>query len=178
MSLLLAAIGAVLPVMPTTVFLLIAAWCFGRASPALRERLRSHPRFGRALRDWEEHGTISLRAKRAAVLTMALSWVLVTVVLQDLLVSAVVGACLVSVCLFILTRPSRPGEPMKQGGEEWPPGDPHDHRAHRPAVRAEPEMPRATTTCGAPAPPGHPGDAAGRNAPDPRPAGKMIGNNP
>ncbi|MCB4825383.1 YbaN family protein [Roseicella aerolata] len=108
LSLTLAAIGAVLPLMPTTVFLLTAAWCFGRASPALRERLLSDPRFGRTLRDWEQHGAIGPRAKRAAVLAMVASWVLVTLILYDPLISAVVGVCMASVCIFILTRPSHP----------------------------------------------------------------------
>jgi uncharacterized protein len=107
-SLALAAIGAVLPLMPTTVFLLIAAWCFGRASPALRQRLLSDPRFGEALRDWEQHGTISLRAKRAAVLAMALSWMLVVLAFRDPLASAVAGGCMALVGIFIITRPSRP----------------------------------------------------------------------
>jgi len=111
-SLALAAIGAVLPLMPTTVFLLIAAWCFGRASPALRERLRSHPRFGQSLRDWEEHGIIGRRAKRAATLAMAASWLLVAVAFRNLMVSTVAGACMAAVCAFILTRPShRPDGP-------------------------------------------------------------------
>jgi uncharacterized membrane protein YbaN (DUF454 family) len=108
LSLALAGIGAVLPLMPTTVFLLIAAWCFGRASPALRERLLSNPRFGRTLRDWEEHGAIGPRAKRAAVLAMVLSWALVTLVSRNALVSAVAGACMAAVGVFLLTRPSHP----------------------------------------------------------------------
>lgn len=126
-SLALAALGAVLPLMPTTVFLLVAAWCFGRASPALRKRLLADPRFGRTLQDWEEHRTISLRAKRAAVLAMALSWALVALVSRDVLVSAVAGTCMAVVGLFILTRPSRPrrcrsgmasSAPMQRGGGE------------------------------------------------------------
>lgn len=108
LSLLLAAIGAVLPLMPTTVFLLSAAWCFGRASPALRDRLLSHPRFGPGLRNWEEHGAISRRAKRAALLAMAASWLLLTLVYQNLLVSALAGVSLALVGLFLATRPSGP----------------------------------------------------------------------
>lgn len=45
----LAAIGAVLPLMPTIVFLLMAAWCFGRSSPALQGKLLANPRFGPVL---------------------------------------------------------------------------------------------------------------------------------
>jgi uncharacterized membrane protein YbaN (DUF454 family) len=103
----LAVVGAVLPLMPTTVFLLIAAWAFGRANPQLREKLRNSPRFGPLLRDWEEHRAIRPRAKRAAVLGMAASWVVVAVVFRDLLASAIAGAILVAVAAYILTRPTR-----------------------------------------------------------------------
>lgn len=109
LSLALAAIGAILPLMPTTVFLLLAAWCFGRASPALRARLLANPRFGPTLQDWQDHGCISRRAKKAAVLGMALSWLLVAVAFRNLLASTIAAACLVMVGLFIVTRPSRPG---------------------------------------------------------------------
>ncbi|MDB5373531.1 MAG: hypothetical protein JWP04_2173 [Belnapia sp.] len=108
LCLLLAAIGAVLPLMPTTVFLLIAVWCFGRASPALRNRLLNHPRFGPGLRDWDRHGAISLRAKRAALLAMGLSWLLILVVFRDPLIAAIAGGSLALVGLFLVTRPSRP----------------------------------------------------------------------
>ena len=104
----LAAIGAVLPVMPTTVFLIAAAWAFGRASPALRDRLRNHPRFGAALRHWEDHGVVGPRAKRAAVIGMGLGWLMVALVFRDLLASAIAGACMLAVAAFLLTRPSQP----------------------------------------------------------------------
>ena len=107
LSLGLAVIGAILPLMPTTVFLLIAAWCFGRSSPALRAKLLANPRFGLALRDWQEHGSISRRAKRAALLSMALGWLLMTAVFRNLLASALAAGCLLPVGVFILTRPSQ-----------------------------------------------------------------------
>ncbi|RAI59693.1 DUF454 domain-containing protein [Roseicella frigidaeris] len=112
----LAAIGVVVPGMPTTVFLIGAAAAFGRASPALRAKLRAHPRFGATLRHWEDHGSIAPGAKRAALIGMGLGWLMLTLLLRRPLVSALVGACMVAVAAYILTRPSGPqpaghGEP-------------------------------------------------------------------
>ncbi|TDH59202.1 DUF454 domain-containing protein [Dankookia rubra] len=106
LCLVLAAIGAVLPVMPTTVFLIVAAWAFGRASPRLRARLRAHPRFGATLRHWEDHGSIGPRAKRAALGGMALGWLMVAAIFRDLLASVIAGGCMAAVAVYILTRPS------------------------------------------------------------------------
>lgn len=107
----LAAIGAVLPVMPTTIFLIAAAWAFGRASPQLRARLRAHPRFGATLRHWEDHGSISPRAKCAALAGMALSWLVVALSFRNLLASGIAGACMLGVAVYILSRPSHPRAP-------------------------------------------------------------------
>jgi len=67
----LGAIGALLPVMPTTIFLILALACFARASPRLEQRLLAHPRYGPALRLWREQGAISRRGKLFAGAGMA-----------------------------------------------------------------------------------------------------------
>ena len=63
----LGVLGAFLPVLPTTVFLIAAAACYARGNPALERRLLAHPTFGPALRDWREHRAMSLRAKLLAI---------------------------------------------------------------------------------------------------------------
>ena len=108
MSLGLAGIDVILPLMPTTVFLLIAAWCFGRSSTELRAKLLANRRFGPALRDWQEHGSISRRPERAALLGMGLVWLVMAVVFRNLLASAITAGCLLPVGLFIAKRPSQP----------------------------------------------------------------------
>ena len=72
-SLGLAGIGAVLPVMPTTVFVILAAFCFARSSPALEARLLNHPTFGPHILLWRERGAISRKGKRAAAAAFAVS---------------------------------------------------------------------------------------------------------
>ncbi|MFN5996498.1 MAG: YbaN family protein [Paracoccaceae bacterium] len=64
-------LGVVLPVLPTTPFLLLAAGCFARSSPRLHGWLLGHPVLGPPIRNWEENGAISRPAKRLAVGSMA-----------------------------------------------------------------------------------------------------------
>lgn len=51
---LLAFIGALLPVMPTVPFVLLAAACFAKSSPKMHAWLLHHPKFGQIVYDWEE----------------------------------------------------------------------------------------------------------------------------
>lgn len=102
----LAAIGVLLPVMPTTVFLLIALWAFARGSPELADRLRQHPTYGRLIRDWEERGAIPTRAKITAVAMMALSWGIVAYTTRNVWIAAGVGALLVCVGAYVVSRPA------------------------------------------------------------------------
>jgi uncharacterized membrane protein YbaN (DUF454 family) len=69
----LAAIGAILPVMPTTVFVILAAYCFARSSPKLEAKLLDHKVFGPHIRSWRERGAISRKGKVAATLAFAAS---------------------------------------------------------------------------------------------------------
>lgn len=63
-------VGAVLPVMPTTIFIILAAWFFARSSPGLEARLMADPRFGPLIVKWRERGAIPPRAKLYACLGM------------------------------------------------------------------------------------------------------------
>src|SRR5688572_30091456 len=65
------AAGVVLPLVPATPFLLLAAYGFARSSPRLHDWLLAHPRFGPVITDWQRHGAISGRVKVTAVLMIA-----------------------------------------------------------------------------------------------------------
>lgn len=67
----LAALGAVLPIMPTVPFLIVAVFCFARSNPALERRILDHPFWGPQVRDWQERRAISRTAKLMAIGAMA-----------------------------------------------------------------------------------------------------------
>ena len=73
LSLLLGAIGAVLPLLPTVPFVLLAAYFFARGHPPLEAWLLRHPRFGPHIVAWRSRGAVSRRGKRAALAAFGVS---------------------------------------------------------------------------------------------------------
>lgn len=100
----LAVIGAILPLMPTTVFVILAAYCFARSSPKLEARLLGHPRFGPHIVRWRDKGAISRTGKRAAAAAFAVS-IIVSLVFVRLPWSLLPVAVAVIIGGWIWTRP-------------------------------------------------------------------------
>ena len=65
-------LGALLPVLPTTPWLLIASYFFARSSPRLEAWLRRTPYFGHLIRDWEEHRGVRPKVKATAIAIVVL----------------------------------------------------------------------------------------------------------
>jgi uncharacterized protein len=101
-------IGAVLPVLPTTPFLLLAAGAFAKSSPRLHGWLLSHPVFGPPIRNWEVNGAISRRAKRLAVVSMAAVFSVSLLIGVSWPVLLAQGVLIAVGCAFVLSRPDGP----------------------------------------------------------------------
>lgn len=65
-------IGIFLPLLPTTPFVLLAAFCFSRGSTTLHRWLLEQKTFGPMIRDWNQHGIIRLRVKWTSALLIVL----------------------------------------------------------------------------------------------------------
>ena len=106
MFLLLGFIGLLLPIVPTTPFILVSVWFFARSSKKLENWLVNHKIFGKSIRDWKEKGAISRKAKLSAIPLIIFSFS-ATIYLNQLfylnLFLAILG---LSILTFIITRPS------------------------------------------------------------------------
>ena len=65
-------LGVVLPGLPTTPFVLLAAACFAKASPRLHRRIVGNPLLGPMVRDWEAHRSLPVKVKLVAIGSMTL----------------------------------------------------------------------------------------------------------
>ncbi len=67
-------VGAALPILPTTPFLILALACFAKSSPRFHRKLLNNRWFGADLQQWEQSRTISRRSKVKAMLLIVLTF--------------------------------------------------------------------------------------------------------
>ncbi|MES2582553.1 MAG: YbaN family protein [Pseudomonadota bacterium] len=105
LSLALGFLGLFLPVLPTTPFILLAAWAAARSSPRLLAWLEQHRLFGKMLRDWRQGGVVSRKAKWGATTAMSVSAVFLLFTVPKLWAAGVAIACMGSVLVWLWRRP-------------------------------------------------------------------------
>lgn len=101
----LAALGVVLPLLPTTPFLLLAAWCFARSSPRFHDWLLYRSWFGSYLRHWQDHRALPPGAKWKAVTLILLTFALSLWLVKLLWVRILLLAILIVLLTFMLRLP-------------------------------------------------------------------------
>ncbi|TXH89586.1 MAG: DUF454 domain-containing protein [Rhodoferax sp.] len=105
LSLGLGVLGVFLPVLPTTPFILLAAWAATRGSPRLLTWLENHPAFGQMLRDWRRGGVVSRKAKWSATIVMASSALIILVLVRKPWVQFVAIGTMACVLAWLWRRP-------------------------------------------------------------------------
>ena len=103
--LLLGFIGALLPGLPTTVFLILAAWAASKGWPEMDEWLLQHPKYGKTLRQWREHGTVPRKAKWWASIMMLISGVIMLFTNAPLAVKIFTDVTMLIVAIWLWRRP-------------------------------------------------------------------------
>lgn len=100
-------IGAFLPILPTTPFLILSAFLFSKSSPRFHKWIIELPVAGDAVRDWQQNRVIKPRAKILCTLMIVVSLVVILMNQNIMLpVKIVVPLILVSVWSFVITRKS------------------------------------------------------------------------
>lgn len=104
----LGVIGIVLPIMPTTIFLILAAACFSHSSPRFEKWLLDHRWFGPPIQAWRASGAIPTRAKWLAIVSMAGGYLIMMLTVHPPLWAALlVAAALLACAIYVATRPTK-----------------------------------------------------------------------
>ncbi len=79
----LGAIGAMLPILPTTPFLIVALALFAKSSPRFHQMLLNNARFGPILKQWEDKKTLSRKTKYKATFLIIITFSISLAILND-----------------------------------------------------------------------------------------------
>ena len=96
-------IGAFLPLLPTTCFILLAAWCFSKSSPKFYAALKQNRLVGDVIAHWEQHHAIPIRAQRIAIGSMLISGALCLLMFDKALIQ-LFALILISVGIWYVSQ--------------------------------------------------------------------------
>jgi uncharacterized membrane protein YbaN (DUF454 family) len=99
-------VGMFLPVLPTTIFWIIAAICFAKSSPAMYRRILAWPRIGPVIGEFLNHGVIGRRSKMIALAGMAAAAALILFLGIGAGPAIAALLCIAFAALYVVTRPS------------------------------------------------------------------------
>lgn len=100
LSLITGIIGIVLPLLPTTPFLLLAAWCFANGSTPLHQWLKKNRYFGRSIQQWEESRSMQPETKRRAIIMVTITFT-ISALIAPLNLGGKVALILLGVALLL-----------------------------------------------------------------------------
>ena len=100
--------GYILPVLPGTIWMILAVACFARSSPRMEAWLLSHPVYGPPLVAWRKNGAIPFRIKLIAIGSMLASMAIVCLSPAPEWVDWLVAAIISASALYVGTRPGMP----------------------------------------------------------------------
>lgn len=110
-------VGIMLPLLPTTIFWILAAMCYAKSSPEHYQRILNHSRYGRPVRDFTEHGVISSAGKWAAVTGMSISAIVILLSPLSATTRMITLLVLLAAAVYVVTRPGTAPDPVTEPPE-------------------------------------------------------------
>ena len=103
--------GVFLPLLPTTPFVLLSAFCFSKSSERLHNWLLNHKLFGKLIKDWQKHGVIRTNVKIFSTCSTLLLVSYPLIFLEfSMWTKGFVVLSIACVFVFVWSRPSKPSE--------------------------------------------------------------------
>ena len=110
-SIALGLIGVLLPVMPTTPFILLAAWCFARSSERFHQWLLDNRFFGQIIKDWESGKGIPLFVRNYGIVMAWVGLIGSMLVIGKWWSIPILGSIGIGVSYYLLQLPIKEKEP-------------------------------------------------------------------
>lgn len=101
----LGVVGIFLPIMPTTPFILLAAWCFAQSSPRFHQWLCNHKHLGLIVRSWEDGNGLPRKVRNRVIFLLWFSLCFSTALLQNWLIGLVFFSIGAGVTLYLMQQP-------------------------------------------------------------------------
>lgn len=104
-------VGIFLPILPTTPFILLAAYFFSKSSERFYQWLINIPSFGKMIENWNEYGCVSKKGKAASAIAMSAAIIYIGLFKEySLYLKAFTTCCMLLVMAYVLSRPNPPKE--------------------------------------------------------------------
>ncbi|GKT11990.1 MAG: hypothetical protein ISEC1_P0963 [Thiomicrorhabdus sp.] len=103
-SFLLGLIGVLLPLLPTTPFMILAATCFAKSSPRFHQALLNNRWIGKDLRQWEESKTMKRSTKKRSTILIIITFSISIAILWQRIELQIMLVTIMSILLFFIWR--------------------------------------------------------------------------
>ena len=103
----LGVLGMFLPLLPSTCFILLAAWAFSKSSPKFYDWLYSQSPFASSIQNWQQHKCIPRKIKLIATMSILVSFIFTTIVVNNLMILSILGLGMIGLLTYLLTRPEK-----------------------------------------------------------------------
>ncbi len=106
LSIALGALGVVLPLLPTTPFILLAAACFAKSSPRFHSWLLTHPHLGPIIHQYQSGNGLPRRVRQRALVILWASMTLSMWIIGQWWAAALLGTIGACVTIYLCRLPT------------------------------------------------------------------------